>query len=146
MTTTTDRHEAFERLKLAYAEYRAEVTLGWDRHKLFLTLNPTLTALAGLATHASHKGIVAGLCFGAAAFIALVGCFVVLRSHGRYQAARAALQSIEDELGLSDLQTTGGQRAARGGPRLERFRVVDALVAVLVALALLDVALALVWG
>lgn len=137
-----DRHELVERLKLAHAEYRAEVALGWDRQKLFLTLNPALTALvAGLA----RSALAARVGFALAALIALAGAFVVLRSHGRYRATRAALQAIEDRLGLSDLQTTGGQRAARGGMRLETFRIVDLLVVVFLVVALADVALALLW-
>lgn len=135
-----DRAELLERLRLAHAEYRAEVALGWDRQRLFLTLNPVLTA--GLAATGAHT-LAARLACGVAAIVALAGALVVLRSHGRYRAARAALQAREDALGYEDLQTTGGQREARGGLRLERFRVVDLLVAVFVALAAVDVALAL---
>lgn len=129
-----------ERWKQAHAEYRAEVALGWDRQKLFLTLNPVLTA--GLAATGVHTTAARLACVAAAA-VALAGTLIVLRSHGRYQAARAAVQQLEDALGIEDLQTTGGQRAARGGPRLERFRVVDVLVGVFVLLAAIDVALAL---
>ena len=133
------RKELVERLKLAHAEYRAEVALGWDRQKLFLTLNPVLTA--GIAV-AGGRTLAAQLALGAAALVAVAGTLIVLRSHGRYQAARAALQRLEDQLGLEDLQTTGGQREARGMPRLERFRVVDVLVVVFMLIALLDIALA----
>lgn len=137
--TPDERKELLERLKLAHAEYRAEVALGWDRQKLFLTLNPVLTA--GLLANGAHTLTARCACV-LAALIALAGALVVRRSHGRYRAARAALQRLEDQLGLEDLQTTGGQREARGGLRLERFRVVDVLVGVFLLLAGLDLALA----
>ena len=128
-----------ERYKLAHAEYRAEVALGWDRQKLFLGLPASLTALVSLA-HADRLAAVFALV--CSALVSAAGTFVVLRSHGRYQATRAVVQRLEDELGFADLQTTGGQRHARGLPRLERFRVVDIVVVVFAAVALLDVALA----
>lgn len=137
--TDDERKELLERLKLAHAEYRAEVALGWDRQKLFLTLNPVLTA--GLLASGAHTLAARYACV-LAALIALAGALVVRRSHGRYRAARAALQRLEDQLGLEDLQTTGGQREARGGLRLERFRVVDVLVGVFLLLAGLDLLLA----
>lgn len=133
------RPELIERLKLAHAEYRAEVALGWDRQKLFLTLNPVLTA--GLAVAPTHT-LAARLGYVAAAVVAIAGALIVRRSHTRYQAARAALQHLEDKLGLEDLQTTGGQRAARGGLRLERFRIVDVLALTFLVLALVDLVLA----
>jgi len=134
------RKEVIERWKLAHAEYRAEVALGWDRQKLFLTLNPVLTA--GLAIGGSPK-LATQLGFGVAACVALAACLVVRRSHGRYRAARAVLQRLEDQLGFEDLATTGGQRAARGGPRLELFRIVDVLVGVFLLIALVDIVLAI---
>lgn len=137
--TPESRAEAVERLKLAHAEYRAEVALGWDRQKLFLTLNPALTA--ALVASGAHS-IGNQLAFGAAALIALSSTFIVLRSHKRYQATRAVVQRLEDALGFADLQTTGGQRAERGLPRLERFRIVDVIAFVFVMLAIVDVALA----
>ena len=143
MTDDKARSETFERYKLAHAEYRAEVALGWDRQKLFLTLNPALTALVGVATQ-SHPAV-ARAAFVVAALTALAGALVVRRSHSRYQATRAVVQRLEDALGIADLQTTGGMRAARDNPRLERFRVVDVIVIVFVLYALLDVAAALVW-
>lgn len=143
MKVADERSERFERYKLAHAEYRAEVALGWDRQKLFLTLNPAVTALVGVA--AQSHALVARAAFVAAALTALAGALVVRRSHTRYQAARAVLQRLEDELGISDLQTTGGMRAAREMPRLERFRVIDVVVGVFVLYALLDLLAALVW-
>jgi hypothetical protein len=137
-----DRKELIERWKLAHAEYRAEVALGWDRQKLFLTVNPALTALMASS---AHTGIGARLGLVAAALTALAGVLVVRRSHGRYRATRTALQSLEDALGIQDLQTTGGQREARGEPRLERFRVVDVVAGLFLTLAALDIALAVLW-
>jgi hypothetical protein len=139
--TERDRRELLERWKLAHAEYRAEVALGWDRQKLFMTLNPVLTAgLAAAAPPAPELPIVLG--FGLAACVALAGMLIVLRSHSRYRATRATLQRLEDLLGFEDLQTTGGQREARGLLRLELFRVVDVIAAVFLLFALLDIVLA----
>ena len=124
---------------MAHAEYRAEVALGWDRMKLFLTLNPILTA--GIAASSMPRlGIVLALCI--AAMVAAAGMFIVRRSHARYRATRTVVQRLEDELGFADLQTTGGQRELRGGLRLERFRVVDVVATVLLLIALFDLVLA----
>lgn len=134
-----------ERLKLAHAECRAEISLGWDRQKFFLGINPSLTVLIAVAAPEYHAAAVRAALVGAAA-IALVGTLVVHRGHTRYQAARATLQRLEDELGIQDLQTTGGQREARGGLRLEAFRIVDLMVGVFLLLAGLDIWLALTWS
>jgi hypothetical protein len=136
------RSELLERLKLAHGEYRAEVSLGWDRQKLFLTLNPVLTALIASA---AHKPLAARLSLTAAALTAIAGALLVRRSHGRYLATRVRVHAIEDQLGIADLQTTGGQRVARDNARLERFRVVDIVVFVFIVTALLDVTLAVLW-
>ena len=137
------RHDLLvERWKVAHAEYRAEVALGWDRMKLFVTLNPVLTAGIVASDARPHT---ARLALVAAAAVALAGTLIVRRSHSRYQATRAVVLRLEDELGFADLQTTGGQRAAREGPRLEWFRVVDVLAFVFVGIAVLDVALAVTW-
>lgn len=145
MEVPAERVELFERWQLAHAEYRAEVALGWDRQKLFLTLSPTLTAgIASLADHGAHAHA-AQLAFMVAALVALAGTLVVYRSHTRYRAARATLLRLETELGFEDLQTTGGQREARAGLRLEKFRIVDVLVVVFLLIAALDVALAVTW-
>ena len=142
-TETEARKELVERWKLAHAEYRAEVALGWDRMKFFLAANPILTA--GIAAFGTRI-LAAQLAFIAAALGALAGTLIVRRSHGRYQATRAVLQRLEDELGWADLQTTGGQREARELPRLEKFRVVDIVTSAFIMIALLDVALAVLWG
>lgn len=130
-----------DRWKIAHAEYRAEVALGWDRAKLFVALSPALTTW--LATTDTPRDTAVRVAFVAAALVAFAGALIVLRSHARYRAARAVVQRLEDELGFADLETTGGQREARGRARLERFRVVDIVAAVLVVIAGLDVALAL---
>jgi hypothetical protein len=140
--STENRPELLERYKLAYAEYRAEVALGWDRQKLFLTLPSTITALtSALATHrlAAQAAL---LC---AVLLSLTGMLVVWRSHGRYRATRQAMQALEDRLGIEDLQTTGGQREARGLMRLEAFRIVDVLIVVFAIIGALDLALLALW-
>jgi hypothetical protein len=139
---TWDQKLAAERWKIAHAEYRAEVSLGWDRQKTFFALNPTLTAvIAGFARtpQAAQVALVA------AAIAALGGALVVRRSHGRYRAALAVVQRLEDQLGFADLQTTGGQREARGGLRLEKFRIVDVMAIAFVLNAVLDIVLAAMW-
>lgn len=135
-----ERAELIERWKLAYAEHRAEVTLGWDRSKTFLALNPVLTA--GLASFAKAPSL-ARLALAAAAVTALGAALIVYRGHTRYRAARAAVQALEDQLGFADLQTTGGQRAARDGLRLESFKVMHVVCGIFVLNALLDLAIAL---
>jgi hypothetical protein len=131
-----------ERYRTAYAEYRAEVALGWDRQKFFVGLPATLTAL--VSSIGTHR-IAARVALGTSALVALAGALIVMRSHGRYRAARATLLAIETELGIQDLQTTGGQREARGGLRLEAWRIADVLVVVFLLIAALDVALAVLW-
>lgn len=134
------RKELLERYKLAYAEYRAEVALGWDRQKLFLTVNPALTAYISSSSQAHSNG--ARLALVVAAATAIAGTMIVRRSHGRYQATRKALQAIEDRLGIQDLQTTGGQRTARSLPSGERFKVVHVVSALLLLTAALNLVLA----
>lgn len=142
MDSTEARRELIERYKLAHAEYRAEVALGWDRQKFFLSLNPALTTLIAAVVRTSSA---ARLALAAAALTALAGTAIVRRSHGRYRATRATLFAVEDLLGIQDFQTTGGQRAARELPRLERYRIGDIVAAVFVLNALLDIALAVLW-
>jgi hypothetical protein len=126
--------EPLERYKLAYAEYRAEVALGADRQRVFIALNP---AVAALSSSASRPVAVAALAL--AALASLVGLVLVWRSHGRYRQTRAVLLGIAAELGCeSDWQTTGGMREARGEPRFEGPRVVDALTVLLILYALFD--------
>jgi hypothetical protein len=137
-----DRHELLERYKIAHAEYRAEVAIGWDRQKLCLTLSAALT---GAVAVAATRPLAARLTLVAAALIAIAGVLLGVRSHARYRATREQLRAIEDALGISDVQTTGGQREARGAARFERFRVVDVLAMVFVLIAAIDVALAALW-
>jgi hypothetical protein len=139
----TDRQELFERYKLAYQEYRSEVSLGWERQKLFLTLNPTLTALIPAFGRDKLAGAATLCC---AAVIALAGAFIVSRAHSRYRATRLAMHALETQLGIAGVQTTGGQRELKGGPRLEAFRVVDVLVIVFMLNAALDFLLAGLWS
>lgn len=138
-----DRKEQIELYKLAVGEYRAEVSLGWDRQKLFLTLNPVLTAFIPLV--GSRSGTATRLAFVAAALIALCGVLVVRRSHGRYRAAYGLVRQYEQRLGIEGLQTTGGMREAKGLLRLERYRIVDVLVVIFVMIAALDLVMALTW-
>jgi hypothetical protein len=128
------RSELFERYKLAYAEYRAEVTLGNERQKLFVTLNP---AVAALSSSAGKPVAIAALALAMAA--SLVGITLVWRSHGRYQQTRNVLLDLARTLGCEDdWQTTGGMREARNQPRLEGPRVVTSISWLLAFYALFD--------
>lgn len=132
----TERAELFERYKLAVAEYRAEVSLGSERQKLFVGLNP---AVAALSSSAGKPVAMAALALAAAA--SLVGILLVWRSHGRYRQTRAVLLERAAAVGCEgDWQTTGGMREARGEPRFEGPRVVTAITVLLVLYALFDVA------
>ena len=142
MIAAEDSTRLFERYKLAVAECRAEISLGWERQKLFLTLNPTLTAIVGVA---ARSPTAARAALVAAALTALAGAFIVQRSHARYRSARDTAQRLETELGIADLQTTGGQREARGLPRGETYRVIDVVIWVSCVNAALDLALAAWW-
>lgn len=131
-----------ERYKIAYAEYRAEVSLGNERQKLFITLNPVIAALAS-STHIKLAS--AALLLAASASI--VGIVLVGRSHGRYQRTRDVLLALAKQLGCeSDWQTTGGMREARSEPRWEGPRVTTAVKALLGLYAIFDVVvLGLLW-
>lgn len=140
---TMDRSELMELYKLGHAEYRAEVSLGWERQKLFLTLNPTLLAIVGaLGAQEPHAAQAA---LAAAAAVSVAGMFVVVRSHGRYRATRAQLDVLAGELSVPGLETTGGMRQAQGKPRAEGFRVVTVVVTVLALFVLLDLILVVLW-
>ena len=132
----------FERYKLAFAEYRAEVLLGWERQKLFLTLNPSLTAIIS-ALH-GHS-LAAQFALVVAANVSIAGALIISRSHSRYRHARNQLQSIESLLKIEDFQTTGGMREERGLMRLERYKVSTIVMGVLLLNALLDLVLAVLW-
>lgn len=130
-----ERLELLERYKLAHAECRAEVTLGWQRQQTFMLLVVGLTAAAVFTSDGVR--MLAFMSF----VVAWEGIMVIRASHRRYRAARDAVLALEDSLGFSDLQTTGGQREARGKPRSERYRVVDIVTAVLAIIGALDVRL-----
>lgn len=132
-----------ERYKFAYREYRAEVSLGNERQKLFIGLNPVIAAFAG--TSSRLELVSAALLL--AAMASVVGIVLVTRSHGRYQRTRDVLLSLARELGCEeDWQTTGGMREARGEPRWEGPRVTTAVKWLLALYAVFDlIAIALVW-
>lgn len=132
-----DRAELFERYKLAFSEYRAGVSLGLDRQRLFIALNPAVVALA--SGSALRPVAVAALALAAAA--SLVGVLLVWRSHGRYRRTRGVLLDLAGQLGFAgDWQTTGGMREARGEPRFEGVRVSTAVAALLGLYVAFDVA------
>jgi hypothetical protein len=135
------RSELYEQYKIVFAEYRAEVTLGWERQKLFITLNPSLTSIIAVFS----KNVVATrVALSVAAMVAVCGAFVVWRAHERYRATYRSLAHVENLLNIERIQTTGGQRLARGYLRLERFKVASVIIGLLLLIAMLDVFLA-VW-
>lgn len=134
-----------ERYKIAYAEYRAEVSLGNERQKLFVTLNPAVAALSV----ATREPIALTAALVLAACASVVGIVLVSRSHGRYQQTRHVLLALAKQLSCeSDWQTTGGMREERGEPRYEsRLKVTTAVKALLAVYALFDVvAVAWLWA
>jgi hypothetical protein len=133
-----------ERYKIAVAEYRAEVSLGTERQRLFVTLNPAIAALASPAGR-----VVVLLALGLAALASLVGQLLVARSHARYRQTRHVLLDLARQLGCeSDWQTTGGMREAQGDDRGEGVRVTTVIRFLLIAYALFDVVAiaALLWS
>jgi hypothetical protein len=135
MEDTAKPGELLERYKIAYAEYRAEVSLGNERQKLFVTLNPVIAALSS-STHVDLASAALVLAAGAS----LLGVLLVARSHGRYQRTRDVLLGHARELGWeADWQTTGGMREAQGAPRWEGPRVTSAVKTLLVLYAVFDV-------
>jgi hypothetical protein len=134
MEDTAQRRELLERYKIAYAEYRAEVTLGNERQKLFVTLNPVIAALSS-----SARIELATAALALAAGASVLGILLVGRSHGRYQRTRDVLLGLARELGWeADWQTTGGMREAQGSPRWEGPRVTSAVKALLGLYAAFD--------
>ncbi len=131
--------DLFKRYSIAYQEYRAEVTLGWDRMKTFLTINPTFTVLLAMNDKVTLPVRLAAI---GAASIALAGALIVHRSHKRYKATQGPLQQLQRDLGIEDILTTGGQREAVGLARLEQYRIADVVTWVFVLIAALDLALA----
>jgi cbb3-type cytochrome oxidase subunit 3 len=117
------------------------VNLGWERQKLFLGFNPVIATLA--ATLATHAPFAARIGLLTAALVSIAGILVVWRSHGRYRATRAHMQSLEKALAIPGLETTGGMRVERGEPRFEGFKVVTVQMTILGVLAALEVGFAL---
>ena len=130
---TDDRKELIERYKLAYAEYRAEVALGIERQRIFITLAPAVAAFAS-----NRDPIIAALAFLLSAAASVVGILLVHRSHTRYRSARDIVMGLGDRLGWDDLATTGGMREAHGRKRLERFKVTGAVMWLLGLYAVFD--------
>lgn len=141
MNPPPTRDELLALYKLAVEEYRYEVTLGWERQKLFIGTNVALLGvLAGLG---SRHPVLVPLALVVGAVVSLLGAFVVLRTHTYYRSARAHFQALEAQLGLDraglGLATTPGMSEGLAErPVLPRLRVVTASVAVLVLLAALD--------
>jgi hypothetical protein len=134
-----ERDELTERYSIAHSEYRQEVLLGWDRMKTFLIINPSFTVILALKDGTT---LPMRLAFAAAACIALAGVFVVNRSHSRFRATMVTVNYLEKQLGIEDIQTTGGQRERLGMLRMERYRIVDVVTVVFVVIAVIDVVLA----
>jgi hypothetical protein len=126
-----ERVELFERLKMAYLEYRAECSLAWNRHSTFMILVIVPTAL-GCVLGMGSAGVRALLL--QSALTALAGAFITARSHGRVAAARYVLEALEGKLGLVAMHAADGAREPFPGMRVT--------VALFALLAVLDVGLA----
>jgi hypothetical protein len=141
-STAMEHAEQLEHYKLAYAEYRAEVALGWSRARTFLVLGclgPVAAVLSPVAPIRTHTTAVAGLCVLSIAAAGL-GQRAVETSHRRYQAARERLEELARVVGVAPLQTTGGMRAQQGKPRGEGMRITTMLKLFFVLETLVNIA------
>lgn len=135
-----ERPDLLEHYKLAYAEYRAEVALGWSRARAFLvlgSLGPLAGALSPAGLSRGRTTAVAGLCLLSVA-ASLLAQFVVRTSHRRYQGARDRLEELARLSGVAPMQTTAGMRAQPGKPRDEGMRITTALKVLFVVEALVS--------
>lgn len=114
------RAEIFERYKLAHAEYRAEVALNSSRQLHLLLMGWAPPFLFFFFGNRSYSWILLCVC----AFMSACTAMIVRVGHLRYRATRDLMLALENMLGFQDLQTTGGQREARGKPRDEPVRIV----------------------
>ncbi len=152
MTAPDPRASALPRAELlqlyahALDEYRFNVRLGAARQTLFVALAVT----SALAAHALQLA----LAYAVGVAVSVTGAFIAHRSHRYYVAARGHFRTLERALGLDVRQlgvsTTPGMRATPGatlGSRpWARLTITRAVVALLLALAVIDVAgAALAW-
>ena len=147
---TPDRAELLGLYKTAIEEYRFEVSLGWERQKFFVGLNVSLLAasagFAKLGADGGYDALLAVALFAIAA-TAVVGIFIIRKSHLYYRNTRAHFQWIEERLGYVArdlaLQTTPGMKEGHNvWPRLGRVRTVVLTIAVLGLLPALESAMA----
>jgi hypothetical protein len=139
-----ERDALMKAYELAHADHRAEVSLGWERQKFFLSLNPAILITAGGIAARFHLAAVAAL--GVGTVLSIVGALTVARSHGRTRRTRDTLDACAHRVGVEGPEVTGGQRALHGKPRKERFRVVTLMIIALAINALLDAGLAVYLG
>lgn len=136
-----DRDVLLKAYETHAAEYRLEVQLGWDRMKFFLTLNVgLLAALSGFSGHAR----VAAAGYLAGALACALGTHIVRKTHSYYQNARDAFKAVEAMLEIPSAAKMATTPGMIGASFLHKLRITTAGVVVLVALGLLDVALAVV--
>lgn len=133
------RGELFLRYQIAHSEYRAEVQLGWERQKFFLTLAVAISTGVMLDLGGGDYGL-AATALQLSTTIAFAGSLISTRSHKRYKAAIQQVQKIEDALLITDVQTTGGQRTNRGAVRGEWFSVGTVISFVFAMIVLFNVA------
>lgn len=133
--------------KQAFDEYRAEVALGWDRQKFFLTLNLAVLAAATSIIKlqpGSPYGWMPAVLLLMCVPVALLGHIVVDQGHRRYRRTREVFQSLETRLRLPPdvvLQTTEGMRGEReAGLRVPR--ITDASKGIFLLFALVEAAMA----
>ncbi|MDB4988682.1 MAG: hypothetical protein JWN04_3860 [Myxococcaceae bacterium] len=137
-----DRAEQLELYKLSWAEYRAEVTLGWSRARSFLALG--MVGPLAVVAAPSTRALAATTCISSFAMVAsMLGVLVVRQSHQRYRATRQQLDTLSRELGIPGFETTGGMRQAHGKPRGGGVRVSNVMMLLLALLAVLNATLVL---
>ncbi len=130
--------------ELAHKDHRDEVSLGWERQKFFLLLNPTILVTSGALTAISKPAAIAALAVGTVT--AFAGALAVGRSHGRTRRTRDWLHKQAQRVGLEGPEITGGQRELKGKPRKERFRIVTLMIVALAVNSAFDAGLALYLG
>lgn len=147
MSDGLDQDRIWEQYGRLLDEYRFQVDLNWKRSQYFFVLNVgLLVAAVSLQSSKSAKpGMVAAV-FGAGVLLAAISILANYVQPGYYREAREAKRLAEERLGLGDLAiaTTPGMRSAPQ-PWLQRVtRVRHALTGMLIALAMIDVAGAIV--
>lgn len=134
------REQLLTLYKIALDEYRAAVSLSWDRQKFFLTINALiLGAAASFSRQAVSGPMLAGV-FGLGVVTSVLGFVAVDVGHKYYRRTRSVFQAAEELLGLPmelRVRTTEGMaRISRVGlGKLAKITTLTQLVLALLGIA-----------